>query len=154
MDNKEIVKRFGAAKTRARFNEQLARQIEAYWLGRGYQVEARVGPDAEIESSTLNGLPHKRQLPPRKAMHYLKHTTSGELEQIKNDVCEFHHVERSELESYDRRAHVAMARHDLCYRLFMRGDSYSDVGRALSLDHSTVLYAVRKWKKVGRNFSL
>ena len=154
MDDKSIVKEFGGEKTRAKFNKKLARQIEAYWLARGYVIEARVGPDAEIESSTVNGWPHKRTLPPLEAMHYLNHTTEDELEQIKDEVCKFHDVTRTELESYDRRAHVAMARHDLCYRLFMRGDSYSAVGRALDLDHSTILYAVRKWKKVGRDFSL
>lgn len=154
MADKYIVKEFGGEKTRAKFNKKLARQIEAYWLARGYVIEARVGADAEIESSTMNGWPHKCALPPAGAMHYLKHTTDCELEQIKDDVCKFHDVTRTELESYDRRAHVAMARHDLCYRLFTRGDSYSAVGRALDLDHSTVLYAVRKWQKVGRDFSL
>ena len=154
MDSKEIVKNFGATKTRAKFNQKLARQIEAYWHARGYHMQARVGPDAEIESSTVNGWPSKRTLPPAEAMHYLKNTTEKELEQIKDDVCAFHDVTRAELESYDRRAHVAAARHDLCYRLFMRGDSYADIGRALGLDHSSVLYGVRKWKKIGPTFSL
>ena len=154
MNNKQIVKEFGGVKTRAKFNEKLARQIEAYWRARGCQMQARVGRDAEIESSTMNGWPSKRTLPPLEVMHYLKNTTEKELEQIKDDVCAFHDVTRVELESYDRRPHVAAARHDLCHRLFVRGDGYSAIGRALALDHSSVLYGVRKWKKIGPTFSL
>ena len=154
MADRSTVNEFGSVETRAKFNQKLARQIEAYWLSRGYQIEARVGVGAEIESSTMNGWPHKRKLPPRGNRHYLKNTTQKELDEIKEAVCRFHQVTRDEVDSYDRRPHVAMARHDLAYRLFIRDESYADIGRALNRNHASIMSSVKRWKKVGRDFSL
>lgn len=53
-----------------------------------------------------------------------------------------------------RRANVVWARNMLCYSLFADGYGYSGIGRAVGLDHASVIHCVRRAKEMLRNPSM
>jgi chromosomal replication initiation ATPase DnaA len=65
-------------------------------------------------------------------------------------VCEKHKITKAALTSKCRKTHLVTARKEVAEILEAAGYSYSDIGRALNRDHSTVLHFLGRTSKAIR----
>lgn len=71
--------------------------------------------------------------------------TDGEIGSITRAVAHAHHVEVGAILNDDRRRHIVNARQTACYiAVELFNHAYAETGRALDLDHTTVINAVRR----------
>lgn len=61
-------------------------------------------------------------------------------------VGEVYDISYAKIVGYDRTPYVSEARHVVMHCLIELGYSYSETGRILNKDHSSVIHAVKKWK--------
>ena len=79
-----------------------------------------------------------------------RHGIDG-LNMLLREIAYFHDVSPSDIFGRSRKTKIAAARQEYMYALHRRGLSSPHIGKIVGRDHTTVLHAIWKWTRSGKN---